>query len=62
VQQQGEWKATQEPLGWKDIECVECSACRETWICDEENDFEFYEEFWKYCPNCGARMLKELGK
>ena len=56
VQQQGEWKTTQEPLGWKDVECVECSACHESWICDEENDFEFYKEFWKYCPNCGARM------
>jgi hypothetical protein len=58
VQKQGEWETTQEPLGWNDVECVECSACHESWICDEENDFEFYKEFWKYCPSCGARMVK----
>ena len=60
VQKQGEWKITQEPLGWKDIECVECSACHELWICEE--DFEYYKEFWKYCPNCGAKLKEREGK
>lgn len=52
----GYWKQTQEPLGWKDIDCVECSACHETWILDEDFDFEFCKEVWHYCPNCGAKM------
>lgn len=56
VQKQGEWKKTEEPLGWQDIDCVECSACHETWILDEDFDFEFCKEVWHYCPNCGAKL------
>ena len=57
VQKQGEWKQTKEPLGWKDVDCVECSACHESWMCDEDFDFECCKEFWKYCPHCGAVMV-----
>ena len=56
VQKQGEWKKTEEPLGWQDIDCVECSACHETWILDEDFDFEFCKEVWHYCPTCGAKI------
>ena len=56
VQKQGEWKETKEPLGYQDIDCVECSACHESWILDEDFDFEFCKEVWHYCPNCGAKI------
>ena len=52
----GEWIQTKEPLGWKDIDCVMCSACEDKWIMDEEYDLDFYKEQWIYCPNCGAMM------
>ena len=54
----GEWLQTKEPLGWHDVDCVECSICHESWICDEDFDFEFCKEMWHYCPNCGAKMDK----
>jgi hypothetical protein len=62
VQKQGEWKKTEEPLGWQDVDCVECSVCHETWILDEDFDFEFCKEMWKYCPNCGVKMKEREGK
>ena len=62
VQKQGEWKKTEEPLGWHDVDCVECSACHETWILDENFDFEFCKEVWHYCPNCGAKLKEREGK
>ena len=52
----GEWLQVKEPIGWKDIDCVMCSACEDKWIMDEEYDLDFYKEQWKYCPFCGAKM------
>lgn len=52
----GEWIQIKEPLGWKDIDCVMCSACEDKWIMDEEYDLDFYKEQWIYCPFCGAKM------
>lgn len=52
----GEWIQIKEPLGWKDIDCVMCSACEDKWIMDKEYDLDFYKEQWKYCPFCGAKM------
>ena len=49
----GEWIKTEEPLGWQDVDCVECSVCHESWIVDEDYDFS---EYWNFCPNCGANM------
>lgn len=52
----GEWLQVKEPIGWKDIDCVMCSACEDKWIMDKEYDLDFYKEQWKYCPFCGAKM------
>ena len=51
----GHWLKTQEPLGWRDVDCVECSACHESWVIDENYGYDFLE-FWHYCPNCGSKM------
>lgn len=51
----GRWLKTKEPLGWQDVDCVECSCCHESWIFDEEDCFEDMW-LWNYCPNCGADM------
>jgi hypothetical protein len=53
---EGEWKQTEEPMGWHDIDCVECSACGESWVLDDNLDFDLIVEYWHYCPNCGAKM------
>ena len=52
----GKWIETQEPLGWCDVDCAECSVCHESWIIDEDSSIDDYECIWHYCPNCGAKM------
>ena len=52
----GKWVETQEPLGWRDVNCAECSVCHESWIIDEDSSIDDYEYMWHYCPNCGAKM------
>ena len=52
----GEWVETQEPLGWRDVDCAECSVCHESWIIDEDASIDDYKCTWHYCPNCGAKM------
>ena len=52
----GEWLKTEEPLGYRDVDCIECSACHDSWVIDEDFDFEDHKQYWKYCPNCGAKM------
>ena len=52
----GKWLQTTEPLGYRDVDCVECSVCHDSWVVDEDFDFETCEEYWNYCPNCGAKM------
>ena len=52
----GEWVEKTEPLGWSDVNCIECSACGESWITDEELCVDDYKDGWKYCPHCGADM------
>lgn len=51
----GRWLKTEEPLGWQEVDCVECSACHESWISDEDYGLDF-ADYWKYCPNCGCLM------
>lgn len=55
-QSEGEWKQTEEPMGWHDVDCVECSACGESWVMNDNLDFDLIVEYWHYCPNCGAHM------
>ena len=55
-QSEGKWEQTTEPMGWHDVDCVECSACGESWVLDEDFDYDVVKDFWKYCPNCGAKM------
>lgn len=52
----GKWIETQEPLGWCDVDCAECSVCHESWIIDEDSSIDDYECMWHYCPNCGTKM------
>ena len=52
----GKWVETQEPLGWCDVDCAECSVCHESWIIDEDSSIDDYKCMWHYCPNCGAKM------
>lgn len=37
-----------------------CSSCKETFCSTEISDDEFLA-IMKYCPNCGAKMVKERG-
>ena len=55
-QSEGEWKQTTEPLGAHYVDCVECSACGESWVLDEYFDYDVAKDFWNFCPNCGAKM------
>ena len=52
----GKWIKTQEPLGWCNVDCAECSVCHESWIVDEDSSIDDYEYMWHYCPHCGAKM------
>ena len=52
----GKWGKVTEPLGWQDVECASCSICGESYILDEEHDFDTTKELFNFCPNCGARM------
>ena len=51
----GRWLHTEEPLGWKDVDCMECSACHDSWIIEEDYCFDDMPR-WNYCPSCGAKM------
>lgn len=55
----GEWKETTEPLGAHSVDCVGCSACGDSWVLDEDFDFDTVVTFWHYCPTCGAKMKGE---
>ena len=51
----GRWLHTEEPLGWQDVDCMECSACHDSWIIEEDYCFDDMP-LWNYCPSCGAKM------
>lgn len=50
------WELSTEPLGQQDVDCAKCSLCGELFIVDKDYDFDYIKEFFKYCPNCGAKM------
>lgn len=53
----GKWVKTQ--LGYYDDEYGwECSNCEEIYC----TEYDFEEEAYNYCPNCGARMEIEKGE
>ena len=51
----GKWIQTTQPLGWRDEECAECSACGEDFVLDEWAMDDF-TNLMHFCPNCGADM------
>lgn len=51
----GRWLHTEEPLGWQDVDCMECSACHDSWVIGEDYCFDDMP-LWNYCPSCGAKM------
>ena len=51
----GEWRETEEPLGWEDVSTAECSVCGDSHILDDWTLDEF-KRFYRYCPACGAKM------
>lgn len=57
-QSEGEWRKTTEPLGAHDVDCAACSVCGESWVLDEDFDFDVVADFWNYCPSCGAKMAR----
>ena len=59
AERHGRWLKTQEPLGWRDVDCVECSVCHDSWIVDEDYEFDDFGG-WNYCPSCGAKMDEEI--
>ena len=52
----GKWRRTEESLGFRDVDCIECSACKEEFIIDEDFHLEEISELWRYCPRCGSKM------
>lgn len=53
----GEWVETEEPCGWSDLTCYECSICKHSWALGDLSIEDVKEDF-KFCPNCGAKMTK----
>lgn len=51
----GEWEEIEEYGGWGDT-YFRCSICGDEWDLDAGTPVE---NGMKYCPNCGARMMKE---
>jgi len=54
----GEWIETEEECKYDDIPCSECSICKHTWVLGEMSIDDVKSDFL-YCPNCGAKMMKE---
>lgn len=54
----GRWIHTTQPMGWRDEECAECSACGEDFVLDEWAMDDF-TNLMHFCPNCGADMREE---
>ena len=46
----GEWELLNIGPDWADTKCSQCGA---------EHGFSPYKDFYKFCPDCGAKMDKE---
>ena len=46
----GEWELLNIGPDWADAKCSQCGA---------EHGFSPYKDFYKFCPDCGAKMDKE---
>lgn len=57
----GQWRQTDEPNGWEDIGCAECSYCGNSFALGDW-DFDDFCADMHYCPNCGARMCIAPGR
>lgn len=56
----GKWIAEQKGAEYCEFRCSECdSSIGETDQFDETETMQF-GEWYKYCPNCGAKMDKEV--
>ena len=55
-EKRGAWTKTEEPLGWQEVTCGACSACGESWVCEDNFTFDDLKQYWNYCPSCGAKM------
>jgi len=55
----GRWIETEQPCGWCEVACAECSECGEDFVLGEYSMADLRSLF-RYCPNCGAKMNDEL--
>ena len=51
----GRWTETEQPCGWCEVACAECSECGEDFVLGEYS-MDDLRSLFRYCPNCGARM------
>lgn len=51
----GQWMETEQPCGWSEVACAECSECGEDFVLGEYSMADLRSLF-RYCPNCGALM------
>ena len=54
--QHGRWTIAEDD--YYGLNIVKCSVCHEEW-CFEEGD-DVFDLNYHYCPNCGAKMGKEV--
>ena len=54
----GRWIEVEQPMGWRDEPCAECSVCGEDFVLGEL-DMKDIRNLFRFCPNCGAKMEVE---
>lgn len=55
-EKRGKWKLEDHEY----VYYANCSYCNESFLCDGEWDYDSWEKYMAYCPNCGAKM--DLGE
>lgn len=53
VQKRGEWEPVDKEANCDEWDCTACGQ-RRTFLC--EMDADDMKEYYRYCPNCGAKM------